>query len=125
MNVEQAKEFLTDELLNYYIPHDLGLLWITLILRYNIVLWEPELLIGREYDEDKLDVYIIDFDKCMICNDDKLTLEKGGKVTDTLTTIFPRDNPVFKEGIIEGVKMYNNDVVSSLKYLEELLSPLR
>lgn len=94
---------LNQEDINSNIPYQLGCLWMAMIIKFKMALWEPELVIGKLYNDTENSLFIIDFDKTARVNDDFKTLKDENPIYTTLTNIFPQPTTTYFEPFAAGI----------------------
>ena len=97
-------KLLSEEDININIPYQLGCLWMAMIINFKIALWEPELVIGKLFNDVENSLFIIDFDKAMFVNDDFKTLKNGNPIYTTLTNIFPQPSSIYFKPFADGIR---------------------
>lgn len=97
-------KLLSEEDININIPYQLGCLWMAMIINFKIALWEPELVIGKLFNDVENSLFIIDFDKAMSVNDDFKTLKNGNPIYTTLTNIFPQPSSIYFKPFADGIR---------------------
>lgn len=95
---------LDEEDINRNIPFQLGCLWMAMVIRFKMALWEPELVIGKLHNDTENSLFIIDFDKAASVNDDFKTLKDGNPIYTTMTNIFPQPTTIYFEPFAYGIK---------------------
>ena len=102
-NIIELK-LISREDINTNIPYQLGCLWMIMILKFKMALWEPELVIGKLNADIENSLFIIDFDKAARVNDDFKTLKDGNPIYTTLTNIFPQPTTRYFEPFACGIR---------------------
>ena len=97
-------DLLDEEDINSNIPFQLGCIWMAMVIKFKMALWEPELVIGKLYNDTENSLFIIDFDKAACVNDDFKTLKDGNPIYTTLTNIFPQPTTRYFEPFACGIR---------------------
>ena len=108
---EDDKEWLysPDKLSSYinYNPkelaYELGKLWMEALVSYNLILWEPELMVAKLKNEDKYSIFIMDFDKSEYITKGSYTSKNEVELHNFLTNIFPTPDSRFFEDFSSGL----------------------
>lgn len=108
---EDDKEWLysPDKLSSYinYNPkelaYELGKLWMEVLVSYNLILWEPELMVAKLKNEDKYSIFIMDFDKSEYITKGSYTSKNEVELHNFLTNIFPTPDSRFFEDFSSGL----------------------